>query len=372
MSYDAVLTELAAVRSALADEDLDGLDAALDRLSDAYDDVRPDERRRLARLEVAKTEADLAPDQYDVVNEYRRRNVAAYLARSGLLAAGDMLLYDPESVPASDLREKVGELIERERTLADATDAAADLAEGVTLPPRLAVIEFAAAETSPALGDPVALELVVENVGDEPVTGAEATVTASAFGAEQTRAVGTLEPAARTRLAFEVAATDGGDVRIEAALTSENAGSVSETETVTVRTKAAIVRQALETVAETRDRVTEEAGGRNTARSITSKLDAAHSSLERALDEVDRGRNEQANNAIGTATNQLGALLNALADGSAASDGSAGNGRNGNDEGGESSGNGTAVPPSLRRTVRNQAELTIEHLADARDIDKQT
>lgn len=202
MSYESLREQLSDIEIALSEGNFEEVDAALDRLNQAYNSVRPNERRRVARLQVAREVSDLSSEQYDVVNEYQRRSVATYMARSGILVAGDMYLHDPEGVDATEFRKKVDELHERERSLADATDDAAALAVDVDLPPRLAILEFAAADRSPPLGETVQVEIVAENVGDEPVTGIEASVVAPAVDTEWRETVSSLDPAGTVRLSF--------------------------------------------------------------------------------------------------------------------------------------------------------------------------
>jgi len=133
MSYDAILAELESVQNALGTDDPEQIDGALDRLSDEYDSVRPRERSRVARLQVA-IEDGLTSDQREVASTYKRWNVATYLARAGILTAGDLYLLDPDGTDASEIQTKVGELAKRERSLAEATGSADELLGDVELP----------------------------------------------------------------------------------------------------------------------------------------------------------------------------------------------------------------------------------------------
>lgn len=79
-------------------------------------------------------------------------------------------------------------------------------------------------------------------------------------------------------------------------------------------------------------------------RPITGKLGAATKHLQRARASIESARTKQADNAVKTAINQLGAVLNALDNGA-----------------------GPKVPAPMEQVTENYVELVIEQLVDARD-----
>lgn len=348
MGYDDVISELKTVRDAIDAGDVDELDDSLDRLNDEYKAIESAERARVARLQAARIESDLTNEQHEIIGTYERWFTTTYFGRGGFLALGDLYLLDPDEGDPVELRDQAAELADRETSLENATSETNEVLENVEVPPRIGLLSFSIVAGSPSFGDRIMIELDIENVGDEDATGVETVLTAEAFGVEQSTTVGRVEPRERQTITFELDVSAGGTVELGVSVKSQNAGSVTETETVTVRTKESIVETVLGTIAELRTRVRSEAGRNGHARSITSKLDAASESLNRALSGIKQGRNNRANNAINTGTNQLGALLNSI------------------DEG---QGNRDTISSELHTALVNHTELVIDQLADARNTE---
>lgn len=93
------------------------------------------------------------------------------------------------------------------------------------------------------------------------------------------------------------------------------------------------------------DETSEIAGGFE--RSLLQKLDAADSSLQRVRRFVDKEREKQANNQLNTASQQIGALLNAFD--------------------AQSSNGNRDLPPALERRIEQQAAAIIENVVTAKD-----
>ncbi len=347
MGYDDIVSELTAIREALETGNRDQLDRALDQLHAEYDAVKMDERSRVARLQTVRVESDLTSRQHDIIGVYERWFMTTYFGRGGLLTASDLYLLDPDAGNTDELRDQTAELTDRENRLQDATGRTIDVLRDVEIPPRLGILSLSTIGISPSLGNEIQVKLLLANVGDEPATGVEVVLTSDGFEAEQSTIVGPIESRKRQMIAFDVAASTGGRVSLSVAVESDNAGTVTKTETVVVRTKTSIIETAIGSLASLKDRVQEDIEHKGKARSVTSKLDAALRSMKRARAEIQRRRNKQANNAIRTGINQLGALLNSL------------------DRKKKSSGKKT-IPPKLYTTLVNRTELLIEHLADAR------
>lgn len=358
MSYTEITSQLATASEALEAGDFDRLDTALERLTDAYDTIKLGGRARVAQLQVARTEANLSPDQQSAITTYQRSFMATNFGRGGFIAGAEMYLLDPSEADASELANQASELIDREKKLKQSTAEAKDVLADASLPARIGVLSFSAVESSPTIGTEATVELILENVGDKPAKDAEAILTAPTLPEPRSSTIGTLETGARQTLSFSVPMATGGNVEVSASVESSNAGSVSETTTLNVRTKRSIVQTAKEELVELRDRVNSTVDHPGLSRSITSKLEAAIKSLERALNEIEQNRDKQANNAINTATNQLGALLNSVLNGKKRGR----NRGNGNGRGGSPS-----LSESLEKSLVNRTELAIDHLSDARN-----
>lgn len=364
MAYDTIKSELVALREAVKEDDQERLNDALTRLTDEYKSVRTDETSRVARLQAARTEADLTPEQHKTISTYERWFMTTYFGRGSILTAGDLYLLDPDESDPDELYDQVTELIEREDGLQSVTSETASVLQGVNLPPRIGVLSFETVVDSPSLGDDIQISLALENVGDDDATGVEAELSSKELGIARDTNFGTIEEGDTVTTTFDVTAASGGTVKLEVAVTSENAGTVTETETLTIRTKASIVENVLETLENLKRRVRESEAKKGTKRSVTAKIDAALESLHRALDEIDKNREKQANNAIKTCTNQLGALLNVLAAGDNQEKDTNRNGKGKSHE----KGNGNTFELALQTALINRTELAIDHLVDARGV----
>lgn len=202
-------------------------------------------------------------------------------------------------------------------------------------------------ETDPvSLGAEISVELEIGNVGDEPTTDVTAAVESGSLSRAKSTTFDELEPGDPEQVTFTFEADEAGALDFEASVESEPAGRAEDSTEVTSETKEGFVQEVVELLAELRERTTDTIAHGGTARSITSKLDAASESLDRALAEIDDGRAKQANNAITTAMNQLGAVLNAIED---------------------QRGRGDRVPERFQVVLERHVEAAIGSLADARD-----
>ncbi|MGM0389036.1 MAG: CARDB domain-containing protein [Natrinema limicola] len=354
MTYDTIIAKLEAVKEGFEAENRSRVDAALTDLIDAYDTVRREELSRIDRLQAARTESELSIEAHQVISNYERWFMTASFGRGSLLAGGELYLLDPDEVDAGELGERAAELTDRERSLRDTTSDTDEILREVSIPPQIVLLSVNSPvdEDTPLFGENLTIEIELVNVGDEAVNDAVVALTSDDIDVDEEELAGTIAPGDDYGTAVSVPLQTGGTVEFTATVESENAGSVSDTYTVEVRTKTSIVQTAIEILETLRERIEASELNPGQIQSKTSKIDAALDSLDRALSEIDRGRNKQANNAIRTATNQLGALLNHL-DAASKEDPSAGDGR--------------SLIEDLRIAVENQTELTIDHLADARD-----
>lgn len=371
MGYSDVTTQLTAASDALNDEDAARLDEAMGRLTDAYDTVKMTERARVARLQAARTEADLSQDEQGTITTFERSFMSTYFGRGGFIAGAELYLLDPDEADASELASQASTLAEREQQLETTADEAAPVLDEVSIPARLGILSFSAVDNSPTYGETATVELVLQNVGDEPAENVEAVVEAATLDDSQSASFDSIEAGTHRSQSFDIPATVGGAVEVGVTVESATAGSVSETTTITVRTKQSIVRNAKDALEQLRTRTESTVDESGLERSITSKLDAAIQSLERALSKIEAGDSTAANDAIGTAMNQLGALLNTLLSGDGQrgnGESQRGNGDTSNGGNGKNAGDGDgALPEPFERAMVNRSELAIDQLSDARN-----
>ena len=349
--YDNLIAVLERIDSALAEQDLDRVGVELEKLTDIVTSLRMKERPLVARLQAAQREQDLGPDDHEFIATFQEKIATAYLHRSGLLLGGDLLRFDPVQGEPAELRTAIGQIVENEKSIRDVMPKAESISSDVTLPPRIGILRFSVDPKPVPFGAELSAELTVQNVGDESTTDVTAIVQSKNLDRSESRTIDELEPDESVSLTFAFEAVEAGTLGFEATVSSETAGQAKDSTEVTSVTKRGFVEEALETIAELRKRTTETVDHDGTARSITSKLDAVSKSLDRALGEIDDGRDKQANNAISTAINQLGAVLNTI-------------------DGGR--GRADRIPDQFETVLRQYIEGTIESLAEARDVKSAT
>lgn len=346
MEYDSVVRELRNLEQGLSNENIGEIESVLDRLNEEYDAIRLEELSNLARLESTQAELDLDTEEHETLNRYRRSLMSSFFGRGGLLSACELLILDPDSNDFSELQTRTSELIDREDALDERTPSIVNIISESTLPPRIGILDFVSQTESPIIGDTVELKLVIENVGNRVASDIVVSLTAEKFGFETSQSFDQLSPEERREITFEVEATFDEAATVEVSVGSSDTGRTRDRTTINIRTKESIVQTAIQMLEEINERLNNSRTNQRNIRPISSKIDSALRSLERALSEIDRGRNKQTNNAINTATNQLGALLNSL------------------DR--ETYNN---IPDNLVIAVNNTTELVIDNLSDARRAD---
>lgn len=346
MRYDDIISGLNTVDEAIDNEDLKNIDENLAYLDELYSGVKPTERTRMARLQVAKNESDLTNEELEPLSEYERWYLTTVFARGGFLTASELYLIDPIEIDSNELSDMVSDLISREMGLKNATHKANSILQGIELPSQIDILSFSTTE-SPLFGKFITAKIDVKNIGDDTATGITAKLKSKTLGVEQSVTIDSLDPNDSHTTTFELEASTEGTANLTAVVETENAGSLTETDTVTVRTEKSVVNTSLETIISLEGLVKEELGQKGAKRSIVSKLNAASQSLNRALTAIERGQNKQASNAIKTAMNQLESLLNSV-------------NKNRRDQITESS-----FP---HRKVVNHINIILEHLADVKSI----
>lgn len=320
---------------------------ALEDLRGAYEEQTAEERRRMER---AKTLArETAGDEPDALRTYLDEMLAVRLNRAGALIALRMSLIYPDQTD-EDPVALVEALEQREQTVLEAAEAVSDDLEGVSLPAFPAVVGVHPPEGAVGKGATVDVTAAILNVGDEPATGLSSGVQLS-DGLElvdSTEVSQRLTPGESTEVIATVRAESAGDRTITVEVSGDSDREGVETGQLEVLTKGGFVDRAQRHLDQLRTRIEESSppsGG--TQRKLMAKLDAASEKLADAEHHVERSEPKRANNALRTASNQLGAFINAVE--------------------GDGAGNGRAkMSESSRRALVESASDTIDLLSGTR------
>lgn len=356
MAQPQLVGALDALASAVADEDFEQIDAALDEYEAAYQASAPTERSRLQRSRLLRREADLSSSERSKLGEYERQRAATSAVRTSIFAGGDLLLLNPDSDVLAEYGDAIGELRSREQALNEKSGVAETVLSDFEVPASVAILSVSASTEAPVYGATTTVETTVENVGDETATGVTLQAESGLPVNPTEQTLGSLADE-RSTVTFEVTAAEAGDHDVNVTVESENAGSTSGTATISVLTKRDLAETASESIGELITRIKEaEDVPDNKAKSLVTKLERADDSIDRAIRAIGRGKRKRADNALGTAINQLGAFLNDFA----SSKGGSGKGKNGKN--GSNSPSATVV-----QSVERSAHAIIDQLARARD-----
>jgi hypothetical protein len=153
-------------------------------------------------------------------------------------------------------------------------------------------------------------------VGDATAAGvtvgvnAEDAVTATPAESD----VGDVAGGATFSTTTTVDADSPGEYRLEVVVGADDDDVESDTNAVqfTVQGADSLSEQALESLKQARDRLTDSDGGRGGRRSLVAKLDTAIKKIEQGRQHLDQGNDRQADNQFTAASRVLGAFLNKL------------------------------------------------------------
>lgn len=344
MSGD-VIGALEDLRSAIESDGTASALDALDDLADAYESLAAAERPRIERAKVV-TRAT-AGDEPGAALSFLEETTTAQLNRAGALVALRSALAYPERTD-EDPAALVETLLERERTVAAAGEAAADRLAEVSLPALPVVVSVSTPEGPVGKGSTADVSATVLNAGDEPATGLSATVEVPDGLAvvDGATVANELAPRESTTVTATLRAEAAGDHVVTVEVTGDPDRDAVETDQVEVLAKGGFVDRVGRQLDLLRSRVEEASppsGGQQ--RQLLAKLDAAADSVERAEDHVERGQAKQANDALTAASRQVGAFVNAV----------------------EATGGGNRLPEDRRVAFAEAAADVVDLLAAARD-----
>ena len=408
MSADKITKTLQEFGEAIASDDYDTADEILGELSDLYGNIRAEEMEVVNQLHAAMGEEPLSSDELENAHEYFGQKTSTNLARTGILAGGKMYLIDPYNTDEKDIVNGVEQLIDHEVKLQEQEGLARKILTEADVPATISILRVSDPAQQPIVGDPITLDVVIKNVGEETASNVEVTCEAPLEVEPTSETLGDLAPGAERTIRFEFVG-DEGDHDVQFTVDSDNAGSDFKDTALSIVETRSSIELATGTIAEIRELITTNeslSDGWTTA--LLASLDSATASIDKALeyleeetdhpgrgpsdehpgrgppdDQPGRGRpdehpgrgppddhpgrgqsgehtsdepldEKQIKNALTTAINQLGAFLNKVADfreeSTAADD-------------------GPIVADGFWISLQSRAEIAIDQLAWARRAD---
>jgi hypothetical protein len=313
MAQSALLDSLDAVAAALEEENYGRIDAELDEYQAAYQENLSTARLTLQRSQLGRTEMDISSETQSTLIEYENQQGGTNAARAGLLAGGDILLFDPETADSSELASGVPDLREQEITLSDSMATASSVISDLDLPARVAILSATPETRNPVLGSTVGVDITVANVGDTSADDVSLSAESSLPVSPSETNIGSVAAEETETVSVDVTANEAGEHEVTFTVESANAGTESASTTVNVLTKADLLSAAIDLIDELIERFRDVSSlPGNKERSFIAKLQNVRKKIERAQRAIGRGKQKQADNALNAAINQMGAFLNEL------------------------------------------------------------
>lgn len=282
----------------------------LDELDAAFEEAELIEERVSAQLRTVRRNQPLEPTQGETLAAYDGTLSGVELTRGALLAAGLMYVADPDGIPAAEVIEKIDQLREFTRALDEQFNDVEQVLATTNVPASLVL--STSPDGGPYLkGQNFTTSLTVENVGTEPATAVSVEVNSRASSEPEQINIGELEAGNKITESVIIQFEKARETTVSFEVTDEDGITAEKKLSFTVNDKERMSEGALEIVAAVRNYIkgSESITGR-WENSLVSQLMAAEESFQRALDETEDDRSRQANNALNTATRQLGAFLN--------------------------------------------------------------
>jgi hypothetical protein len=237
MAQSALLDSLDAVAAALEEENYERIDAELDEYQAAYQENLSTERLTLQRSQLGRTEMDISSETRATLTEYENQQGGTNAARAGLLAGGDILLFDPETADSSELASGVPDLREQEIALNDSLATVSSAISDLGLPARVAILSATPETNSPVFGSTVGIDVAVANVGDTSADGVSLSAESSLPVSPSETSVGSIAAEETETVSVDVTANEAGEHEATFIVESANAGTTSVSTTVNVLTK---------------------------------------------------------------------------------------------------------------------------------------
>ncbi|WP_435077860.1 CARDB domain-containing protein [Halococcus sp. AFM35] len=234
MAQSALLNSLDEVRAALKDEDYERLDAELDAYQAAYQESLLTERLTLRRSQLSRTEMDISSETQTILTEYENQQGGTNTARAGLLAGGDILLFDPESADSSELVGGVSDLRNQETALNDRMTAARGAISDFDLPARIALLSAEPETRSPVFGSMVSIDVTVANIGDASAENVSLSVESSLPVSPSETTLGSVVAEETETVSVAVTANEPGEHEVTFTAKTTNADTESVSASITV------------------------------------------------------------------------------------------------------------------------------------------
>ncbi|QCJ45959.1 CARDB domain-containing protein [Haloprofundus sp. MHR1] len=312
MSATRIPDLLTAFATAVESENFEQASSRLDELQAAYSDVKQDEEIRARKALRVRNTNDVSAKKRDQLESLARSHISVSLSRTGILTYGGIFETSPENVKPDELVGTARELGEKEEQFQKQAAEVDPVLDEAQIDPSVEIVQTTTPNTHIPKGETVSIPVTLMNIGDAVASDVSIDGNTKLPVSPDEESIGELAAEEQARSEFTLTADRIGEFTLTFKVSSENAGSDTKTVTLSVAGKADFIATARQVIEGIREEVTTELSG-GQARSFEEKLTAVLKSLERATNECESGREKQANNAIGTAINQLGAVLNSFA-----------------------------------------------------------
>lgn len=341
---DALLTEFEAKiesddRAAAAD--------IVDEIDEYFDSLEESERRISSQRQTAELTADFSADEVGTLNDYSSTHAAADLTRGSFVSLASLYLLEPDQMEDQELFDAVDQLRDLESSFSDLKEQAESVLDTVSLPASI-VARTSIQETRPYLkGQQITITVSLANVG-----GAESKKLTAGSESElpiepEQIEVGALESGEELDTKFDVTLENQGEYSVSFDILSGSELITKKSLSIRSHGKKELMQAARDIVHRIQNRIRdldEIDGGRE--KSLLQQLTGAERHLDRANEELEDGRVEQANNALNTSSKNLGAFLNHF-------------------EALQNS-NQHAISEGIAFSIRNQADGAIENVSVAK------
>lgn len=311
---DAALpTHLSRAADAIRTGDLDTAKTQLDEVEAIYDELEARERVKQRRSIVGRDSTATDPEIRETLDEFAQAVNVSDLRRASLLTALSIYLTDPTQSDAETIASKVDSQASQEATLVDLEATADDALDAIELPPTLVVSDASIPTGVQPKGSTFDLSVTVKNAGDEPTNDVSLATDSSAEITPDSTTIGTMPVGGVDESTFTVDGAMAGDFEVTVTATGTPETTSQATERFRVVAKSSAIDRARESLTDLVTRIEESSsveGGRESA--ALAKLEAALGKLDDASKFADRRKAKQANNMLDTASQILGAFLNAV------------------------------------------------------------
>lgn len=235
---------LKAFKNAIRNEEFEQAAKLLREIGRTYDKTSAGETRAVERSLLTRSRADLTEKQRGVLTAHSQQAIETELIRAMFLSMGAVFVAAPETADAQEMLAITERLARSERTLEKKRTKATALVADVPseLPPTVAILTVEAPDGPIGVGNSFDLTVVIGNIGDTPAeevrlqTRGEAGLQVDAPPA----AVGALDVGASTMREFILTGERPGNYTLTFMVSSANAGSATEQETVDILDEEAL------------------------------------------------------------------------------------------------------------------------------------